>query len=154
MRTLPALLVCGYVVTCLGCAMCDSSQDCKYAAYGGVVERLDMVNGRVNSVFNPASVSQMETNAQSSEQAAQQPTPAPAQPENTPEDEGLENGAEDRTDSSPLDRLRQIPRSSDNVQEQLENLDVPPGDGELQIPESDGETPNLDDLFDDMQDET
>ena len=43
------------IATSLGCAsMCDSSMDCQYNAYGGVRDRVDRVNGRVASRFDPA----------------------------------------------------------------------------------------------------
>lgn len=40
---------------CVGCAsMCDSSMDAQYHAYGGLYDRVDRVNGRVGSQFDPA----------------------------------------------------------------------------------------------------
>ena len=39
---------------CLGCAMCDGSLDCNYHAYGGMRDRIDRVEGRVASLFDPA----------------------------------------------------------------------------------------------------
>ena len=53
--------ICGWVLIlgfapCMGCAMCDSSYDNHYAAYGGLFERLDREHGRVGSVFAPAAV--------------------------------------------------------------------------------------------------
>lgn len=41
------------VVSC-GCAVCASTEDSKFAAYGGLRQRTDMVHGRVASVFDPA----------------------------------------------------------------------------------------------------
>jgi hypothetical protein len=37
-----------------GCAMCDNSQDCTYASYGGKWQREDPCCGRVGSLFAPA----------------------------------------------------------------------------------------------------
>lgn len=37
-----------------GCAMCDNSQDCTYASYGGKWQRHDPCCGRVGSLFDPA----------------------------------------------------------------------------------------------------
>ena len=39
-----------------GCAsMCDSSFDCDYHAFGGMRDRIDRKDGRVGSIFDPAS---------------------------------------------------------------------------------------------------
>lgn len=159
MRTITALFGCGCLVMSLGCAMCDSSQDCKYAAYGGAIERLDMVNGRVNSILNPASISRTEGGSQSQEVAPNElaPTPAAEQDESPSVDTPLENeAAEQRAGSSPLDELNKLPRSGNNIQEQLDNLNIPRGDSDTSItPNSDSDvSPSLEDLFDDIQDET
>jgi len=53
-------LVWTYVVCLLsstsGCAVCCNPHDCKYPAYGGVIERLDPVHGRVGSLYGPQPV--------------------------------------------------------------------------------------------------
>jgi hypothetical protein len=41
--------------TVCGCAMCDNVGDEQYGARGGRRARLDMVHGRVASLFDPAS---------------------------------------------------------------------------------------------------
>ena len=40
------------LVSSLGCAMCDSSLDTNYAAFGGLFERTDQ-HGRIGSTFSP-----------------------------------------------------------------------------------------------------
>ena len=40
----------------LGCSMGANPHDCKYAAYGGLIDRVDRVNGRVGSIIDPAPV--------------------------------------------------------------------------------------------------
>ena len=155
MRTLTAFFICGCLVMSLGCAMCDSSQDCKYAAYGGTIERLDMVNGRVNSILNPASVARVDGNGQQQNLESAEPAPTPAQSE---QDEDLtsdipseDESGEPRTGSSPLDELNKLPRSENSAQEQLDS--IPNGASDSNTPNSDS-SPSIDDLFDDMQDET
>ena len=51
--------------------MCAHPHDCKYAAYGGIIDRLDRVNGRVGSVIDPAPVVTQPASAE-----AETPTPA------------------------------------------------------------------------------
>ena len=38
----------------MGCSMCCAPFDTAFAAYGGTVERGDMYQGRIGSVFDPA----------------------------------------------------------------------------------------------------
>jgi hypothetical protein len=61
------------VLSLSGCTICQSPFDDHYAAYGGVVERTDRAQGRVNSAFSgtqdpPPTVEEVE----------QAPEPAPA----------------------------------------------------------------------------
>lgn len=44
-----------------GCAMCASSDDCTYSAYGGRWQRVDRCCGRVGSVLDAADVEIVET---------------------------------------------------------------------------------------------
>lgn len=48
-----------------GCAMCDNSQDCTYASYGGKWQRHDPCCGRVGSLFDPAGAPTVPHQAQS-----------------------------------------------------------------------------------------
>lgn len=48
------LLMISITAACVGCAMCDSGLDRNYAAYGGVRDRVDRVDGRVGSILGPA----------------------------------------------------------------------------------------------------
>lgn len=60
----------------LGCSLGAHPHDCKYAAYGGLIDRVDRVHGRVGSVLDPALV--VTENA--AEMADPEPTPAAAPP--------------------------------------------------------------------------
>ncbi|MCA9152251.1 MAG: hypothetical protein KDA92_23275 [Planctomycetales bacterium] len=42
------------LISASGCAMCASPYDCTYVSYGGIRERVDMVHGRVGSMYAPA----------------------------------------------------------------------------------------------------
>lgn len=56
MRNLTILTICGLLTFVSGCAsMCDSSFDCDFHAFGGMRDRIDRKNGRVGSIFDPAS---------------------------------------------------------------------------------------------------
>jgi hypothetical protein len=48
------MLLISLIAACIGCAMCDSGLDRNYAAYGGVRDRMDRVDGRVGSILGPA----------------------------------------------------------------------------------------------------
>ena len=56
-----------------GCAVCAHPYDCDYAAYGGLRQRTDMSQGRVASVFDPASEISYETPAEQSPPASPRP---------------------------------------------------------------------------------
>jgi hypothetical protein len=48
-------VVAGAVSAAAGCTMCPQSpEDYTYAAYGGLIQRADMMHGRVGSAFAPA----------------------------------------------------------------------------------------------------
>ncbi len=48
-------LYAGLALSSAGCTMCaQTPEDYSYAAYGGLVQRADMVHGRVGSAFAPA----------------------------------------------------------------------------------------------------
>lgn len=49
------ILITSLVTMCMGCAMCESSLDNDFHAYGGMRDRIDRVHGRVGSIFDPAS---------------------------------------------------------------------------------------------------
>jgi hypothetical protein len=53
-RKLPGLAVTLLLSSLVGCAMCDSSQDCTYTASGGLWQRENPCHGRVGSLFDPA----------------------------------------------------------------------------------------------------
>ncbi len=54
--SLRLLSLLGLLTLATGCAsMCDSSHDCDFHAFGGMRDRHDRVNGRVGSIFDPAS---------------------------------------------------------------------------------------------------
>ena len=69
------------IVSSLGCSMGANPHDCKYAAYGGLIDRVDRVNGRVGSVLDPAEVVTHEMH-----EASTEPTPAEPIPEPEPVD--------------------------------------------------------------------
>ena len=73
------------MVTSLGCAMCDSSLDDQYSAYGGVRDRVDRVNGRVASLFDPAASLDAVV-------AGDQPLEAEAAPDTGEKDDASSNG--------------------------------------------------------------
>ena len=73
------------MVTSLGCAMCDSSLDDQYSAYGGVRDRTDRINGRVASLFDPAA--SLDAVA-----AVNQPLEAEAETDSDVKDESSSNG--------------------------------------------------------------
>ena len=54
MRDAIKILTTAFVSMCVGCAMCESSMDGDFHAYGGSRDRIDRVNGRVGSLFDPA----------------------------------------------------------------------------------------------------
>jgi hypothetical protein len=48
-------LTAAMVCILMGCTMCpEPPEDYAYGAYGGVIQRADMFNGRVGSAFSPA----------------------------------------------------------------------------------------------------
>lgn len=54
MLRLLTVFSCLSLISTLGCSMCASPHDCKFAAYGGLRERADQVHGRVGSILDPA----------------------------------------------------------------------------------------------------
>ncbi len=68
------------IVSTVGCSMGANPHDCKYAAYGGLFDRVDRVNGRVGSVLDPAAVVEHTVD----DIPPNEPTPA------EPPEEGLE----------------------------------------------------------------
>ena len=51
-----ALICCLYLLMAggSGCAICQAPDDANYAAFGGLVERVDPAHGRAGSAFAPA----------------------------------------------------------------------------------------------------
>ncbi len=48
-------MVGGLLAVSTGCTMCaQTPEDYAYSAYGGIVQRADMLHGRVGSAFSPA----------------------------------------------------------------------------------------------------
>lgn len=76
-RKLFALAVLGLVSSSLGCAMCCSTDDPNYGAYGGRWQRHDMSHGRVGSAFNDAGFDAL---AEGEEESAEEPA-SPAEAE-------------------------------------------------------------------------
>ena len=58
------------IIASVGCALCGESFDDHYAAYGGLHDRLDRVDGRVGSVFAPASATALDMLLSESEENA------------------------------------------------------------------------------------
>lgn len=56
MQSLWQRLVLGILAACSGCAICANPHDCKFAAYGGKIQRQDRVHGRVGSLHGPQPV--------------------------------------------------------------------------------------------------
>ena len=126
-------------LTTMGCALCASPHDCKYAAYGGSVARTDLVHGRVGSIIDPAPVHRVAGETDSDQITPEQlddatadpyaeETPTPADPGERPGDSGVDGGDESGAtvpdDTSPLD----LP-------------ELPDGDGGFDLPEIDDPTP-------------
>lgn len=137
LRHLLALSGClSLFITC-GCAVCASSHDCKYAAYGGIRERADMVRGRVGSVFDPApEISHVDRSGQS---------PQRVDPDfDAPElwdDEDRDAAAEsDEPTVEDPDRT-ETPPSLLPDDDATELPDIPNDGGTIELPELDGETP-------------
>lgn len=89
-----------------GCALCANPHDCKFAAYGGLRERADMVHGRVGSVIDPASEVSHATAVEQSpmsgdETAEEMETPEPMAP--TPAEMPLDDGTGRAGDLLPED---------------------------------------------------
>ena len=86
----------------LGCSMGANPHDCKYAAYGGLMDRVDRVNGRVGSVIDPAVVVTHEPDEASLEPTLAEPPeeppqePEPVEPTDSPEpaEAHLDDGGE------------------------------------------------------------
>ncbi|MCA9134889.1 MAG: hypothetical protein KDA45_17090 [Planctomycetales bacterium] len=97
--------------------MCASPHDCKFASYGGVRERTDMVHGRVGSVFDPAPE---VIHTAHSRQSPAQPTLAEPQ---------AEPGAEATEPDQPAENLP--PGLSDQGEER------PPGEEPPELPNGD-----------------
>ena len=53
MRSALAFWGCCTLLATMGCAMCANPHDCSYAAYGGRIQRVDRVHGRVGSILDP-----------------------------------------------------------------------------------------------------
>ncbi len=119
-----------------GCAMCANPHDCKFAAYGGLRERTDMVHGRVASVFDPApEVIQGGPSQQS-------PTPAPLAPDGElipPPDSGgeLGNGIRPPADAFPPS-AESTERPSQSPSPNLPEL---PEGGTIELPDLDLDRP-------------
>lgn len=54
MRCALAVVGCLALLATTGCSMCASPYDCSYAAYGGRIQRVDRVHGRVGSILDPS----------------------------------------------------------------------------------------------------
>ena len=90
------------IVSTIGCSMSANPHDCKYAAYGGLIDRVDRVNGRVGSVIDPAEVVTHELTEVLAEPtlaeppAEPAPEPEPVEPTDSPEpaEARLDDGGE------------------------------------------------------------
>ena len=70
MRRLLSWCACLTLLATGGCAVCAHPYDCDYAAYGGLRQRTNMAQGRVASVFDPASEISYERPAEQSPPAS------------------------------------------------------------------------------------
>lgn len=108
----------------LGCAsVCDSSLDCDFHAFGGVRDRHDRVNGRVESIFDPAP-------ALAAVAPVEKPLP-PADSTNgddgdlsgdgSVEDSGLEDALLDELEA--MEKLPKVPSAADPDQGESEDAE-------------------------------
>jgi hypothetical protein len=135
------------LLSTVGCAICASPHDCKYAAYGGLRERTDHVNGRVASVIDPASeINRAAWSGQSGHHAHPLPAEAGAAhpgvhageiPE-TPEAKAPDTSLPDAPPSIVPEEV-QPPRAPGSVAPPMELPEGPqPSDGQV-LPELPGE---------------
>ena len=91
-----------------GCAsMCDSRLDCDYHAYGGLRERQDRVNGRVDSIFDPAPSTLAATTESSVPEL--EPTPAPESETETGDGVVEDSGLADELIEGLEDSMQNLP---------------------------------------------
>lgn len=156
-------------LTTMGCALCASPHDCKYAAYGGSIARTDYVHGRVGSIIDPAPVQRVNAETDTDQVTPEQlddatadpyadETPTPADPSQRPADPDVEPaqpGTTDEGDTTPLDNeLPELPDGDNGLE--LPEIDdpTPPGDAEAGLPtpaEPEVATNPLHDLFDETR---
>ena len=144
MKTFSTLLVSAALLASIGCAMCDSPHICKYGSYGGVIERLDPVNGRLGSILDPAesinhSVATPEASVVISDG---EPSPAIESPSDETQAPELNGDAyDDATDDLDVE---------DSTADSVNDLDLQPEDldsNELPEIEEMDDIPSADELF-------
>ena len=135
MRSALAFWGCCTLLATMGCAMCANPHDCSYAAYGGRIQRVDRVHGRVGSILDPdagdysaAADASMLVPTPADEQVEGEVLPVepvPWQPERP--------APQDLQEPTPADP----PESGDDQDRPLPELSDP----------NDGATPNLPDIL-------
>lgn len=151
MRRSAWLIACLSLFVCKACTLCANPHDCKYAGYGGVRERVDLVHGRVGSVFDPA----LEiSHVAASRQSPQEPVLADpidrdgADPELSTPDQSMPDPstpAQPTPDVAPPTRRPEPPAA-----------EVPlPENGSIELPDFDDDvdTPSLPDTTNDSFDD-
>ncbi|MDA0659469.1 MAG: hypothetical protein O3C60_11570 [Planctomycetota bacterium] len=100
-----------------GCAICSNPHDCKYPAYGGIIERVDQVHGRVGSLYGPQPIFVPGDTPVTAE--------VPDVPSATPDANTTDESPQEGPESGRFDRRPDLPPPPDF--DQLDdNLDYPP----------------------------
>lgn len=115
-RILRVVLLASTAAALSGCAICANPHDCKYPAYGGIIERVDQVHGRVGSLYGPQPIFVPGDSPV---------TAAPAISSELPDATTTDESPQQEPESAPMDRRPDLPPPPDF--DQLDdNLDNPP----------------------------